>query len=219
MARGRYAALEAFLDSVVAAGYRGALSLYLFNEALGAPRSPGGDEAERLGRELAGDLYERARPDNRLLFGLRHVQAGQLGRAAAVSAALEHTADSTGDPSARLFADALAAHVAVARGDTAEALRRFGRLAMNMPERLRVWTPAYTLAPTRLLQGEVLLAQGRYAEADSVVGMLEQATILSQQAALPNTLLLRAEIARGAGRPARAAEYEERVRRIRESDE
>jgi Tfp pilus assembly protein PilF len=123
--------------------------------------------------------------------------------------------DSTGAGLDRLLSDALAAHVAVAAGDTATALDYFGRLHADFPERQLAWYPAYTLAPTRLLQAEVLLARGRYAEADSVVAMLEQATILPTLAALPRALSLRLTIAERAGPGARARAYAERLRRLR----
>jgi tetratricopeptide (TPR) repeat protein len=215
MMRGRYRELATFLDSVVASGYRGALGLHLYNEALGAPPAQGGVEAERLARELAGELYEKAQPGNRWLLGLWQLRRGDLDRTAAVARSMDRAADSAGGVLERLFADALAAHVAVTAGDTAEALRRFDRLHADLPERELVWTPANTLAPTRLLQAEVLLQLDRYVEADSVAGMLEHPTILAQVAALPNALSVRAKIAAAAGRSRAAAEFRDRLARLR----
>jgi len=211
MARGRYAELTTFLDSSIAAGYRGAYVLYMYDDALGAPVEQGSAEAERLARELTGELYERSQPANRWLLGLWNLRRGNRDRAAAIAGGMTRVADSTGAELDRLLSDALAAHVAVAAGDTATALGYFGRLHADFPERLLAWYPVYTLAPTRLLQAEVLLAGGRYAEADSVVAMLEQATILTPVAALPRALALRVEIARQARRPERSAALRRRL--------
>jgi serine/threonine-protein kinase len=215
MARGRYAELTTFLDSSIAAGYRGAYALYMYDDALGAPVEQGSAEAERLARELTGELYERSQPANRWLLGLWNLRRGNRDRAAAIAAGMARVADSTGTPLDRLLSDALAAHVAVAMGDTAAALDYLGRLRSDFPERQLAWYPVYTLAPTRLLQGELLLARGRNAEADSVVAMLEQATISPTLAALPRVLEVRAAVAEGRGRPQRAREYRERLGRLR----
>jgi hypothetical protein len=214
MARGQFGELTVFLDSVVAAGYRGALSLYLLYEALGAPAMRGATYAEGLARELAGELYERAQADNRWLLGLWQLRNGGADPAAAVAEAMDRVADSTGVVSDRLFADALVAHVAAARGDTAAALERFGRLHARFPRGHLVWQPAYTLAPTRLLQAEILLARGRYAEADSIIAQLDNVPILGVLSALPSVLSLRARIAREAGSPRRASSFEERIGRL-----
>jgi hypothetical protein len=52
-------------------------------------------------------------------------------------------------------------------------------------------------------------------EADSVAGMLEHPTILAQVAALPNALSVRAKIAAAAGRSRAAAEFRDRLARLR----
>jgi serine/threonine-protein kinase len=214
MARGRYDEVETFLDSVVGTGYRGALSLYLVFEALGAPAMRGATYAENLARDLTGDLYETARPTNRWLLGLWQLRNGGVDRAAAIAAGVNQVADSTGVRSDRLYADALNAHVAVARGDTLAALRRFEKLHADFPGRQLMWQPALTLAPTRLLQAEVLLAQGSYGAADSIAAKLDEVPILALLPALPSVLSLRARIAQQAGMPERARGFRERLARL-----
>jgi serine/threonine-protein kinase len=215
MARGRYAELAAFLDSSIAAGYRGAYALYTYDDALGAPVERGSAEAERLAREAAGELYERAQPANRWLLALWHLRRGGRERAAGIAAALDRVADSTGNPLDRLLADALAGHVTLALGDTTTALDYFGRLHADFPDLRLTWYPVYTIAPTRLLQADVLLARGRPAEADSVIAVLDRATMWASLAALPRVLALRAEIADASGRTRAAREYRARLERLR----
>jgi hypothetical protein len=216
MAGGRHMELSGLLDSTIAGGYRGAYAHYLYDDALGAPVERGSAQAERFARELSGELYERSSPTNRWLLALWHLRRGNTDRPAAIAAGLARVADSTGGPLDRLLADALGAHVTLALGDTATALAYFGRLHADFPDRLLTWTPAYTLAPTRLLQAEVLLAQRRPLEADSVAAMLDQPTIVAALAALPRVLEVRAAAAEARRRPEAAREYRRRLARLRE---
>jgi hypothetical protein len=135
-------------------------------------------------------------------------------RAAEIAVAMDQVADSTGERADRLFADALAAHVAVARADTVAALDRFERLHADFPGKQLMWEPAFTLAPTRLLQAEVLLARGSYGAADSIAAKLDHVPILALLPALPNVLSLRARIAEQAGMMQRARNLEERIARL-----
>jgi tRNA A-37 threonylcarbamoyl transferase component Bud32/tetratricopeptide (TPR) repeat protein len=217
MAGGRYRELADLLDSSIADGNRGAYAHYLYDDVLGAPVDRGSADAERLARELTGELYERSSPTNRWLLGLWHIRRGNTERAAAIAAGLARGADSTGGRLDRLLADALAAHVTLALGDTATALEHFGRLHADFPDRQLAWYPAYTIAPTRLLHAEVLLARHRPLEADSVVAVLDQATIVSSLAALPRVLQIRAAAAEAGGRSPAAREYRRRLERLRTS--
>jgi len=215
MASGRYEDLTALLDSSIGAGYRGAYQHYMYDDALGAPVDRGSAEAERLAREATGELYERSSPTNRWLLGLWHLRRGNTDRAAAIAAGLARGADSTDGQLDRLLADALAAHVTLALGDTATALEYFGRLHADFPDRQLTWNPAFTIAPTRLLHAEVLLARRRPVEADSVAAVLDQATIVASLAALPRVLEIRAAAADARGRPRAAREYRQRLERLR----
>jgi hypothetical protein len=214
MAQGRYDELNTFLDSALARGYTGALSFALLYEALGAPTLKTATDAERLAREYTGDLYESADPGNRWLLGLWHLRRHDLQRVDAIVQSMEHAADVAGGKLERLFADALASHLAIVRGDTTAALDRFDRLHADFPELRLMWQPNYTLAPTRLLQAEVLLAQGRVAEADSIAALLDATPLVALLPALPAALAVRARIATASGRQERSEAFEERLLRL-----
>jgi len=218
MARGRYEELGAFLDSAVARGYTGGLSFGLLYEALGSPTLRVATAAESLAGEYTGELYATAQPGNRWLLGLWQMRQGNLDRVAEIVRLMEEVAERSGGKTERLFADALASHLGIARGDTAAALEYFERLHTNFQGSWLMWQPNYTLAPTRLLQAEVLLARGRYAEADSVAAWLDSKPLVSLLPALPRVLAVRARIAERAGRTEDAGNFEERLRRLKTND-
>jgi hypothetical protein len=215
MAEGRYGEMTAFLDSALVAGYRGVFSLYVYDAVLGAPTGSGAAKAERVARQAGGDLYAgRVDPANRWLLGLWNLREGENARAAAIAADMERVADSTGGRLESVLAHALAAHVAIARADTATALRHFGRLHSDFPPNEIAWTLAPSLIPTRLLQADVLLKLRRYAGADSVAAIVDHHQPVAALSVLPRVLGLRARIAEAAGQRARAREFAERARRL-----
>jgi hypothetical protein len=110
-------------------------------------------------------------------------------------------------PPAICPADAVAAHASLARGDSAEALRRFEALVPTAPGAELVWDLVEPLAVERLVLMKLLLANGRTREA------LDVGAVFDSQQPLMHLLLLRAGLELRV-RAARSLAYDDLARRL-----
>jgi hypothetical protein len=121
------------------------------------------------------------------------------------------TADSSGEPRVRVLADALAAHLALARGDSATALVRLERLRPHASGTRIGWDLADPLPFEHFLLAELLIAQGRLEEALRVADTFDHPGPMMYLPLLPASLALRMRAAEGLDRPRLAARYRERL--------
>ena len=160
VARGRLgdAASRYRADSVLPPGVRQLLPLVL--QPLGVPL---GEEAGATRRALAaeyGPAGERSgTPVHAWLLGGAAIEAGDRPAAAAALRELARRAQGGGRLEAQL-ANALAARVALAAGDTAAALAGLSELRPSAPPSDIGWAPWETLGAERLLLARLRLARG-----------------------------------------------------------
>ena len=208
VARGRSAEVPALLDSAARAGMPAAPALYLIDAAVGVDVGRHAAEVASRDAERYGPEYRRATSNNRLwLLALWEASRGRTSQVTAIAAELEVRARHTGARRDRLLADAVAAHAALARGDSAGALRRFEALVPTAPGAELVWDVFEPLAVERLVLMRLLLAQGRTREA------LDVGAVFDSPQPLMHLLLLRAGLELRV-RAARALKYDDLARRL-----
>jgi len=211
LAQGRFDEAAAVLDSGLAAGFPGVYSLYVFDTFVDERFDSRAREAERVAREAAGELYERAQPANRWLLAVWHARFGDVGKAERLADALRATADSGADTRTRTLADAVLAHVLLARGDSTGALRALQRLATDAPRTALGWSLAEPLAIERWFLAALLLDRGEVDSALSVAGVFDHQEPLAFLPFVPASLALRVRAATMLGRGAVAAGFRERL--------
>ena len=142
------------------------------------------------------------------------VWAGAEGNPALVSAVarkLAARADS-GSRVDTLLAGSMAAHAALARGDSADALRRFeALLKAAAPVAELTWNEAASFGYDRVLLGRLLLAKKDPTRAIRVLEVLDSALPAVFPLYLKTSLTLRADAARAMGQSALASAFESRV--------
>jgi hypothetical protein len=99
----------------------------------------------------------------------------------------------------RLWAESVAARAALARGDSAEALRLLDAIAPSGADRAIAWYPWESLAGERLALAELLLANGRPNEALQVAQNFDAPAPVIYLLYLPRSLSLRMRIAQELG--------------------
>ena len=106
----------------------------------------------------------------------------------------------------------MAAHVALAEGDTTRAIQLFSALAPTA-SRASLQHPWEALALERLVLARTLLARGRYGEAQLVARSFDSpgATNIINTAFLPASLRIRIAAAEGLGEQRTADEYRRRL--------
>jgi tetratricopeptide (TPR) repeat protein len=210
VARGRSAEVPALLDSAARAGMPSAPALFLLDAAVGVDVGSRAAAVASLDAERYGPDYRRvpAPYGSRLwLLALWEASQRRPAQVAAIAAELESRARGSGARRDRLLADAVAAHAALARGDSAVALRRLEALAPNAPGGDLAWDLTEPLAVERLVLMKLLLAKGRTREA------LDVGAGFDSQQPLIHLLLLRASLELRV-RAAQALRYDDLARRL-----
>ena len=187
-------------------------SLYL----LAGPVVPAlADSARAVARQDsvdAGADYAGIRFPVRLWeLGVWAAAEGKPALAGAVASRLAMRADS-GRRVDTLLAASMAAHAALARGDSAAALRRFeALLKAPAPVAELTWNEAASFGYDRVLMGRLLLARKDPARAIRVLETLDSALPAVFPLYLMTSLTLRADAAKALGRPNLASTYQARV--------
>ncbi|HET7038702.1 MAG TPA: hypothetical protein VFH97_02380, partial [Gemmatimonadales bacterium] len=88
LAQGRFGEAAKLLDSALASGFPSVYAIYVMDSFVDTRFVQRAREAERIARAGAGDLYERARPENRLQLAAWLARFGDRERAARVVGAL-----------------------------------------------------------------------------------------------------------------------------------
>ena len=197
VAQGQTTEAVRLVDSAVTHGMGAALGLAVLDVAAGMPPSPG---AATFATQLYDKLDTRAAPSLWLLtiWNAHTGDTVRLARVAAVAEARTRAAGPGGAGGQRvdsLVARISAAYLALARRDSATALKRFASLqptaVRNQLEGL-IWE---SLAPERLQYARLLLASGDAAAAHRVASTFDSPAVLIHQLFLPASLDLRARAA------------------------
>lgn len=213
-AQNRLRELRGTLDSAIANGMEFAKRFYLLDVLAGVDvrESAAATEAEY---EKPG--AERSAPPSVLWFlGTWRAQRGDVGRAEAWGRLLDREARQ-GDPKANRYRAALAARLALQRGDTSALPRLRALLAIGTRDDL-AWGLGEPLAPDRLFLAEYFLTHGRPAEAFSVAATIDHSSATTLLPYLPASLVLRSKAARELGLTDVSRQLEQRLSNLGRAD-
>lgn len=227
VAGGEFAEAAALVDSV-AITFDQALSLYVLDTWAGAPMESRAPEMARLARSRFGPTHDGTfrgspmGPGSRWLIAIWHSYLGEPEGIADLRESTSSIADTATEARtarrARLFERALTGHLALARGDTSEAISRFralGSTGTRSDLENRFEEP---LAVERYLLAQLLLARGEYQEAYAVAAIFDHPAPVIFLPFLPASLSIRLQAAGGLRRPDLEAEMRERLLRLGRGD-
>ena len=182
-----------------------------------------GAEAADLARAQGSDFGAMSSP---LLWarGIWEARRGAPAAAAVIASLLASRADSTGQRTDRLFADVVAAHAALAAGDTAVAVERLAALRPAAVLEDLAWSLWEPLGLERLTLAEIAYARGDYREAIRLATLLDSPAPLAYIFYRPMSLQLRLQAARALDRADLVRIYEARLSalgqpEVREADD
>jgi hypothetical protein len=199
VAEGRLADVRALLDAPAAAEVGGPV-LYLID----ATAAPGlDDRAAAVARDFGSEYSTMGGPVLWAL-GIWAAHRGDTLGLSAIAVALGAKVDSSGARADSLMAKVISAHLTLARGDSASALRDLTALSPNAPPGDLEWQPWESLAGERLALAELLAARGDFVGAERVASRLDAPQPVIHLVFLPAALALRerAAVALGEGRRA-----------------
>ncbi|HEY7615027.1 MAG TPA: serine/threonine-protein kinase [Gemmatimonadales bacterium] len=188
------------------------LSIYLIDALAGVP---GFDsvvtQAIRATARRVGSRYEDSLDTARLLLlGTWYARSGRLAEAEKLHRRLSRQSPGAGDGDS-LFAAALAAHILLARGDSAAAFATLEGLAPIARRDDLVWGYVESLPVERLVRAQLLHARGRHEEAIRAAGEFDHPTPVVYLPFLPGSLVLRYRAAQALAQPHRAERYRSRL--------
>ncbi len=163
------------------------------------------------------DFRDLQFPTRMWAHGIWAATDGRLATAQALATRLQARSTRAGQPrdtlrmdSAR--ADAVLAHLTLARGDTADAIQRlFALLHRAVPPTAISWEDEMAFGFQRLTLGRLLVARRRFAEARGVLEVLESTQPIGFPLYLPESLRLRAQAAEAMGDAAEASTIRQRL--------
>jgi tRNA A-37 threonylcarbamoyl transferase component Bud32 len=218
IAEGRNDEALRIIDSAVAAGTPAALTLYILDLWAGAPMEQKAAEVDQFARERFGPEYRGVGPSGLWQLGVWHAWRGDAQRVSKLQGALRTKAEEPGGRRAGLFADALAAHLALVRSDTALAIRLLRTIAPIAPFDSLTWLLADALPIERLLLARLLLARGATAEAFHVATAFDHQGPISYVPFVPLSLAIRVQAADALGWRSAAARARARLASLGRED-
>jgi serine/threonine-protein kinase len=209
MAQARYDEVAVLLDSAVATpwGARFFAPFYIVDAVAGAPLDSQAAAYVTVLRERSAPLLSA----QLWLMALWHAHRGKVVEVQAIADSFVARSVATGDRADRLFAEVLAAHAALARADTSEALDRLMALRPTARRGPLAGYPWESLGPERWTLAELLFARGELEEAAAVAASFDSPAPLSYLLYLPASLSLRLRVAEEHGEAAAAEKYRARL--------
>jgi serine/threonine-protein kinase len=214
-AEGRYAELEALIDSAASAISAGARLLYVTDALAGAPFASQADALDGLVKSIYGDSYDGAQSATLFVLGTWHASRGSEGRITQVRnirSALQAEAD---DGGSQELAQVLLAHERLAMKDSLGAMETLEARLPVAPYQELVWGLAAPLAFPLLARARIELAQRRFEEALATASLFDHPQPVVYLPYLPESLSIRIDAARALGRESLAAGFERRLRSLR----
>jgi tetratricopeptide (TPR) repeat protein len=213
LARGQRDQAKAVLDSAVATGIMEAMGLYVVDAVAGAGME---SEAAKVIQSLAGNYQDMS--TQRLWYhGIWAFHQAAIERLDTIVRAMMKNAEARPDPDS-LLTEALAARLALLRGDTIVAVARLAGLRPSAPHVDLTWGLWESLGSERLLLADLLMAQGEYAEALRVADGFDQPQPAIYLMYLPASLTLRTRAAERLARPELAEVFRQRLRGLGRGD-
>jgi tetratricopeptide (TPR) repeat protein len=212
-AQGRSREIVSLVDSMRQVGLDVANVVYLIDGLAGVPHlAAKADGVVSWLRDLYGARYlDSISASTQLLLGTWFARTDRVDLADLLHARLVSAAANGHDPQVQEYAAALAAHLALARGDSAAALSTLERVRPVARRATLEWGLAESFPAERLERAEVLLARGRYQEAFDVASAFDQPTPIAYLPFLGPSLVVRYRAALAARLPQRAALLRERL--------
>ena len=170
--------------------------------------------AEAFALAQFGPNYERASVRPSWAFGMWEAWKGNRVTLEAIAQRVTRQSVDAPTPVTTLAAASLNAHVALLRGDTAEAIRRLQSLPVVAPRDSLSWEYFEPLAPDRLTLAALLLARGQPAEALAQASVFDHPQPVAFFAFIRPSLEIRARAAEQMGRAALAAGFRARLRAL-----
>jgi hypothetical protein len=221
----RWAALQGLQNLLVAAGRADLVPALLDSPpAVGLPTHQlvlldalAGEELMPQARAAAAGMghdYATMSPPWLWLLASWEARQGETARLEAIADALRAKSDSSGLRRDALLSAAVAARLALVRGDSDQAVLRLRALRPNAPSRDIVWQPWESLGIESLVLAEVLLARRQYAEAYRVAARFDSPQPLVYLLYLRRSLAVRVQAADGMGDGHRSARDRARLKRL-----
>jgi len=216
LAEGRTNEATRRIDEWIARG-QGGTSLYL----LDAPYYP---ELQQRARQVAeedamkfGAAYERCPFPLRLWqLGVWEARSGRVSVADAIARNLQARAAKSGEVHERLLAKSMASHAALARGDSANAMRMLTELVgEELPSAELSWNVATSRGTDRIALAELLLTRRDYRKAIDVADVFDSEWPQIYILYYPASLSVRADAASALGDNEAAARYRNRLATLR----
>jgi hypothetical protein len=218
-ALGEDSLLQFVLDSAETSGSFGPFYLSFLDDIAGADVGHRATANDAWVKREFGSSYE----DFRGPMGLWHVGVwnaarNRLPEARIIAGSLRDVADSTGQRTAILLAEAMRGHLAAAEGDTTAAITILGGLQSSHPPTDFAFDLAEPLAPERHLLSRLLLARGEYQRAIEVAAGFDHPMPAIYLPFIPASLVTRREAALALGRTKLAHAYEVRLQTLGRHD-
>ena len=219
VAQGRDDEVNQLLDSAVSAGTGYANILYFIDALAGARTNEKAAAAAAAVRQRVGPNYEHVTsPEQLWILGAWHAAQGDSAMLNTLHRALTTLAARSNDRKASLFGRALAAHLAVARGDTAGAIAALRQLAPTAPRDSLDWSISEPLPVERLLLARLLVARGQAEEAYRVAAAFDHPTPVIYPPFVPASLVVRYRAAAALGNAELAHLSRQRLMRLGRHD-
>ncbi len=210
MSEKRYAEIGPLIDSAVAVGLGRAPLLYFVDDLAGAPVESRAESTAGAWRAKYGALYEGVSPQTRWLLAAwvaHHRDTVALKK-------LYDAASRERQNEALPLTDALEGFLAIARADTAAAVRKFRDIRFNVPADVLDWGLVEPLATERLVLAESALARRDFGEALQITGVFDHPAPVAYLPFLPQALSIRLQAARGLDQRDLVDRYQSRMRAL-----
>jgi tetratricopeptide (TPR) repeat protein len=210
MARRRYHEITSLVDAAVAAGQGRAPVMYFVDVFAGAPVEAKAAETDSAWRRLYGPHYEGVSATSRWLIiaWLAH-QRDTTSLTALRQAGL---GDSAATP---ILLTVLDGYLALARGDTAEAVVKLDSLRFDGAAGTLEWDLVEPLALERLVLAKAALARGDFSVAEHQAIVFDHPGPIAFLPFIPASLDIRLEAAEALHSSGSAERYRKRLHRLR----
>ena len=211
LSAGDTAGAARLVDSLAVAGTNRALAFNVLDLLAGAPRMA---EATVLAGKLVergGPGYAGVGPDARWLMSIYHLLRGEEASVRAIAEGFAHAVARGCTRQDSLLAAITAGHLALVRGDTTGAIRRFDALRPTARRDGLLWELTEPLSVEYLLLARLRLARGQPDEALKAAAIFDHPQPVLFLSFLGESLRLRLEAANAMGRSREAEEYRRRL--------
>jgi tetratricopeptide (TPR) repeat protein len=210
MAEKRYAEIGPLIDSAAAGGLGRAPVLFFVDDLAGAPVQARAKETAAAWRAKYGARYEGVSPQSRWLLAAWSAHHRDTTSLEQLRDGVSAGPQVDGLP----FREALEGFLAIARADTAAAVRTFSELRLDVPAVTLEYGLVEPLAGERMVLAESALARRDFGDALRITSVFDHPAPVAYLPFLPQALAVRLQAARGLDRQDLVREYQDRMRQL-----